>query len=182
MTTEIKDMMSSLMVVIQSGSHTITKPPSKPPGPERQVLHNPLSFEAKTVYTGKDYRYLVARQFDHIIVHAWENKKMEMAVAYNVRSNMSGLIPAEFLQKTEWRSRARCEICLTLSKSDKTGGLAWKSGHYIRICKWDDYKKRGGVGFNLATGNIGQFHTSAHKLKVVDSLPSVEIYTPPPSY
>lgn len=39
--------------------------------------------------------------------------------------------------------------------SELRGGLTLKAGDYIRVCKWDDAYKNSGVGFNLATREIG---------------------------
>ena len=59
------------------------------------------------------------------------------------------------------------EICIShsLNKPSGFGGLTWKAGDYIRIFKWRNGNRTSGIGFNLASVEIGWFNGQAGNLE-----------------
>ncbi len=163
MSTEIKDMMSSLVAIIQRASQTQIKPPA----PTTQVLHTPLKLLVKAEYVGTNYRHLVAQPGDDLIVYAWTNNK-QTAIVYNARYGIAGRIPANVLQMEASQPVMGSEICVSFSDNKgngAVGSLTWKAGDYLRICKWDNGYRNSGIGFNLATVEIGLFSVGVGNLK-----------------
>ena len=110
----------------------------------------------------------MAQPGDSLIVYA-NNQKM--AIAYNARNNMAGQIPVECLNMDEPQSVADAEICMSFSNKERyrVGDLAWKAGDYIRICKWEGNYKNNGIGYNIASMEVGRFDVQMNSLKVVRS-------------
>ncbi len=184
MSTEIKDMMSSLVAVIQRAAPGLsqsrmnppaptiqTNPPAptmqiKPPAPTAQVLQTPIKLLVKAEHVGTNYRHLVAQPGDYVIVYAWTNNE-QTAIAYNARYDMAGQIPADLLDKDEPQPVMGSEICVSSQSygGDGVGGLDWKAGDYLRICKFDNGHRNSGIGFNIATVKIGRFLVQVNSLK-----------------
>lgn len=167
MSTEIKDMISSLVAVIQGASPEILQPPKETPAPMTQVLQTPLKQRVKIEYFGTHHRHLVAQPDDCVIIYAWTNCQ-KTAIAYNTRNDTAGQIPAAHLIK-ESQSVIRDEICVSNFDNDRKeiGDLTWKAGDYIRICKWNGFHGIQGIGFNLANMEIGPFHAGNHGLMTI---------------
>ena len=100
MSTEIKDMMSSLVAVFQRASPEASQPRRNPPAPISEVLQPPLKLSITAEHVGANYRHLVANPSDYIIVYAWTNHQ-EMAIAYNTPNDTTGRIPTDLLSKEE---------------------------------------------------------------------------------
>lgn len=138
--------------------------------PTTQALQTPLKFSVKAEHTGTNYRHLVARAGDDVIVHAWEYNPAT-AIAYNPRNGTCGRIPASLLIMEVSQPVRDSEICVSEYNNTRhhvAGYLTWKAGDYIRICNWKDYYKSSGTGFNLATMEIGLFAEMLGKLKSIN--------------
>ncbi len=172
MSPELIEMMSSLVAVIQRASPE-TSQPRTPPLPTTRALHTPIKVLVMAEYIGAHYRHLIAQPGDSLIVYA---KNKEMAIAYNARNDMAGQIPIELLNLGEAQPVAGSEICMPLVNSQRHGmrDLAWEAGDYVRICKWDNNRKSSGIGFNLASLEIGPFPAHMGTLKTIKPLDQLE--------
>ena len=138
-------MMSTLMADVQ--------------GPRLDILQKPVSFFVKRAVEG--YKQLNANEGHSIVVHAWRHN-LKMAVAYNPVTNTWGEISADVLEEDDPQPTISSELCTAISKNVpffNFGGynLQWEVGQKIRICRWQGNSRDSGVGFNMATGNIGSF-------------------------
>jgi hypothetical protein len=168
---EIEDMMSSLMATFPHSPGVVAQSQTNPPTPITEILHPPLMVSIKTEYISKNYRHVVANPGDEVVVFAWTNNRTE-ATAYNSRNKTVGRIPADILDKEGSKPVTNTEICMATSdqKHVSLGHVKWKEGDYIRV--WNKESRKHamihGIGFNLATGEIGEFDTSSFSLRVID--------------
>ena len=168
MNTEIEDMLSSLMPDSKDSSAKISQGKSDTPTTTVKLLSTPIGFLVKVEYTGKNYKHLVVKPGDQVVVCARDN---QFALAYCLRNNMAGRIPLEHLEKEESQSAISSAVCLALLSRKgnlRNGNLVWKAGEYIRVYKWDDHRKISGIGLNLATKEIGRFYGGTSDLKVLE--------------
>jgi hypothetical protein len=151
--------------LLTSLSGDIENDPSKldsdlPPSNDSKTLLTPQKCRARADYIGEDYQYLHARFDDRIIVYGWTGDK-ENAVAFNEQNCSSGWIPSKYLRNQglveTWKESflARQNHA---SEPQWNQYLEWKrGGGRIRVCYWINRKSFKGVGFNMKTGQIGEF-------------------------
>ena len=169
-------MTAPLVTIIQQASgispeHSGDSSVQSPAPPERQILQTPFKFSVKDGYIGRNYQFLVAQPDDELIVYGSIGKDKEVAVAFNPRNDRVGLIPTACFRSGEPQAVLDSEVCMAptrkaLKDTKEVGELTWEAGDYIRICKWVDENRYRGVGFNMATMEIGPFLVSTSLKKV----------------
>lgn len=141
-----------------------------PPVEIHEPLCQPQRWIVATDVVGVDYRYLKAKSNDHVIVYGWKRGNRD-AVAFNERNHSSGWIPSQYLHSKE-SVQARGESFVARqnlrSKPESNQYLQWKVGERIRVCHWINRKSYRGIGYNLKTGQIGQFAISDWNCAVED--------------
>ena len=164
MDTEIENMLLSLTP--DSWGNQVFQSQPKPLMETIEVLPTPASFSIKAGYSGPDYKYLVAKARDCVVVCAKAN---QFALAYNPRNYAAGQIPWELLERSETQATIGSEVYLALRshKGDLChGSLSWKAGEHIRVYKWVDRKSLG-IGLNMATKEIGAFSVDLGIIKAL---------------
>jgi hypothetical protein len=96
---------------------------------------------------------------------------LSKSLTFSVKAEYAGINHKHLVAKPgESQPITSADTCMALyaNKGDLRGNLAWKAGEYIRVYKWDNGYKNSGIGFNLATKEIGLFHVAVNYFKVVD--------------
>jgi len=143
----------------------------KPLTPTHETLNPPLTISVKDGYLCKNYQHVVANSGDQVVVFAWTNNHTE-AITYNLRNKTAGRILANLLEKGD--SKPFTDIKLCMSTSDEShpsiGQVKWKAGDYVMVWNREEksHARSEGFGFNLATGEIGNFNTISSSLKVIN--------------
>lgn len=141
-----------------------------PPLNDVETLLTPERWLATMDYTGEDYRYLNARSGDNIIVYGWTGDKKN-AVAFNEQNCSSGWIPSKYLRDRgmieSWKESflARQKHA---SEPQWNRYLEWNRGERIKVCYWFNRSSFVGVGFNMKTGQIGEFEIHDRNCSIED--------------
>lgn len=158
------------MVIFPERSTVVTQPQTKLATPTHDILNPPLAISVKDAYLCGNYQHIVASSGDWVIVFAWTNNRTE-AIAYNPRNKTAGRISVDLLEEGDSEPFTDTKICKTTSNESHSslGHVKWKAGDYIRMWNREDksHAVSEGVCFNLATGEIGRFHTTCFSLRII---------------
>ncbi|KAH9209896.1 hypothetical protein DL95DRAFT_371627 [Leptodontidium sp. 2 PMI_412] len=169
MTEEIERMMTELTALYNKGD---SLPTTRQPAPAATTVLPKLLLKAETMqahseYVGPDWKHLLIKPGDTIIVYAYINEVT--AVGFNTRTNLGGRFPIDTAKKVDPQPHEKVEIFMAIDPSvlyaTSPSSLGYKTGQYVRVCRWE----KGGIwayGFNLSTLAMGRFDSRYHFKKV----------------
>lgn len=137
------------------------QPPTEVPKQTARVLGKPMLFNTKSRRALVDAGHLNMEPGQPVQVHAWKNNE-KSAVVFFLHTYQAGEISSECLDLTRPK-RPESKMEIIMSTKSRNGGkdLSWKAWELIRVCRWEvgeKYAFINGVGFNLATMEIGQLN------------------------
>ncbi|TVY14594.1 hypothetical protein LARI1_G006418 [Lachnellula arida] len=173
MTKEIERMMTQITAPYTKDNPNpllITRPP--PPAPVAPAVTPKLLLKAETMqahseYIGPDWKHVLIKPGDILIVYAYINKVT--AVGFNTRTHLGGRFPVDISKKVEPQPYVEPDILLCLISScgenSDPSSLAFKSGQYIRVCRREK-DARSAYGFNQSTLSMGKIPLNNNFTKV----------------
>lgn len=112
--------------------------------------------QADSEYIGPDWKHVLIKPGDIIIVYAYINKVT--AVGFNTRTNLGGKFPIATSKKVEPQPYVEPEILISIKSGGVEGpsSLSYERGQYIRVCRWVEGCEA--YGFNQSTFSMGRVY------------------------
>lgn len=173
MAKEIEQMMNELAQFRNSSSKSKSLLPSLPSAAPvheiyPKVLLNPVRGQAQSEYAGPDWRYLLIKPGDIIVVYAYLNEST--AIGFNTQTGLGGRFPFGCVKVDEEQVDEGVEVYYSTSPSGKysnssPSSMVYAEGHYVRVCRWEK-DTRWTYAFNQSTLYMGRIFINSNFKKV----------------
>ncbi|TVY89860.1 hypothetical protein LAWI1_G005417 [Lachnellula willkommii] len=161
-TEEIERMMTEFTApYTKDNSLMATRPPAPvvAPAVTPKLLLNAETMQAHSGYIGPDWKHVLIKPGDIIIVYAYINEVT--ALGFNTRTNLGGRFPIATSKKVEPQPHVEldilfCERSCLPGEKEGPSSLAYMHGQYIRVCMREENKFA--YGFNQSTLSMGRIN------------------------